>query len=77
MKVKLVNGKPSEFHMNSDEVTNILVEHINKLLKQKFNLFTKVKVDSVSFQCSYNYFEGVEGDITTNPDVPVLSEIEL
>lgn len=73
MKVKLVNGKPSEFYMNSDEVTNILVEHINKLLKQKFNLFTKVKVDSTYFGIE-NHFEG---DITTNPEVPVLSEIEL
>lgn len=77
MKVKLVNGKPSEFDMNEYEVRDIVIEHVNKLLQQKFDLSTKVKVDSVCFQCGYNYFEGVEGEITTNPDTPVLSEIEL
>jgi hypothetical protein len=77
MKVKLVNGKPSEFEMSEDEVQLIVVEHVNKLLQQKFDLSTKVRVDSVRFQCGYDGLDGFEGDITTKPDTPVLSEVEL
>lgn len=73
MKVKLVDGVPSEFFMNSDEVTNILVDHVNKLLQQKFDLSTKVKMHSTYFGIN-NHFEG---DITDKPDVPILSEIDL
>jgi hypothetical protein len=73
MKVTLTNGKPTSFDMNADEVRIILSNHINKVLQQRFDQPTKVAMGSAYFSCGY----GFAGEITINPDVPTITEVEL
>jgi hypothetical protein len=77
MKVTLTNGKPTAFDMNEGEVQTLLIDHINMVLQQKFDQSTNVDVGSSYFNSDYNGLNGFEGDITTNPDTPTITEVEL
>jgi hypothetical protein len=77
MKLTLTDGKPSSFHMNEDEICDIVVNHINKLLLEKFGDHAKVDASSLFIRCGYDGFDGITGNITTKPDTPVVSFIEL